>query len=96
MWAVFGLGWVPLGAMLCALSVQSHPDQIPQAASFGAIGGLILGVPMICGLAIANRFFDDSPARFIGGVVFGFAITALVGAVAFAGCMCVLQGTNFH
>lgn len=96
MWAVFGLGWVPVGALICGLSVASHPDQLAPAVSFGAVAGLVLGIPMIGGLALANRFFDDSAARFIGGIVFAVAITALVGGVAFAGCMCMLQGTNFH
>ncbi len=97
MYAVFGLGMVPVGAVICALSASSsHLDEVALATLAGALGGLILGVPLICGLAIAERFFDGSPARFIGGVVFAFASIAGLWGVAFAGCVCVAKAASLR
>ncbi len=92
MWAIFGLGMVPVGAALfCALIGQSRPDQMAQAATFGGIGGLILGLPMLGGLAIASRFYENWLTRLICGVIFGVVIAVGVLGVIFAGCMCALK-----
>ncbi len=92
LFAVFGLGMVPVGALICVLTLPSHPHEMGGAILLGALAGLVLGLPMLGGLAIAVHFFDDSPARFLFGVLFAVAITVVLAGVAFAGCMCVLQG----
>jgi hypothetical protein len=92
LFAVFGLGMVPVGAFICALTLPSHPREMGGAILLGGLGGLILGLPMLGGLAIAVHFFDDSPMRFLFGILFSVAIIAVLAGGVFAGCMCVLQG----
>ncbi len=75
-------------------NMGSYPGQLGPAASSGAICGLILGLPMLGGLALASRFFNDTGARVAMGVVFAFIIMVGLVGVFFAGCICLLSRSH--
>ena len=92
MWGWFGLGLIPVGALLCVTLTHPPHDQLGTAGWVGAICGLVLGLPMLGGLALAARFFNETAARIVMGVVFAVVITVGLSGVLFAGCMCLAEG----
>lgn len=88
-WGLFGLGLVPVGVLIGVASVHPSTNQFGTAALIGAMIGLILGLPMLGGLALAARFFHEIAARVMMGVVFALVITVGLAGVIFAGCMCI-------
>lgn len=91
MWALFGLVLIPLGALICIATAHQSSNQAANAGLLGAVCGLILGVPMLGGLALAARFFHETGARLVMGFVFAVLLTVGLGGVLFAGCMCLMQ-----
>lgn len=70
-----------------------HPEVLLGAA----MGGVLLGLPFIGGLALATRFFSGPISRIIGGLVFGVTVIVACAAALFAGCMCLMKANNgFH
>ena len=96
MWALFGLGLVPVGVLICVVLTHPPANQLGAVSLVGAVGGLLLGLPMLGGLALAARFFHETGARVVMGGVFAVVITVGVAGILFAGCMCLVGGTNMH
>ena len=96
LWLLFAFGLVPVGTLLCAVASHGQPNQIGQAAMIGFIGGLVLGVPMLCGLALAARYHSDTGSRIGMGLFFAFLCAIGFAGVIFAGCMCLMNGAKFN
>ena len=71
-------------------------DQLATTGLIGAICGLLLGLPMLGGLALAARFFHETGARIMMGFAFAVLMTVGLAGILFAGCMCLVGGTNMH
>ncbi len=78
LWAAFGLVPVVVGALILS------------GAHLGtrAVFGLILGAPMLGGLALSASFFDEPLKRIVFGIAFGVVILVGLFAIVCAGCMC--------
>ena len=92
LFALFGLGPILVCVLFCVVSVHGQPEQMGQATMIGFIGGVVFGVPMLCGLALAARFSSGTGARIVGGLFFGVLCVVGFGGVLFAGCMCLTGG----
>ncbi len=92
MWAVCTLGLIPVGALI-GMSTQPATRLIDGALAGGLVG-LVLGLPLCGGLALAARFHSGVASRLFGAVMFGLLILVGLAAVGFAGCMCILANTG--
>ena len=83
-------------ALGCILLVLINSKRAPEASDLlgaaigGAVAGMLVGVCFVGGLAMATRFYAGIVGRLVGGVLLGVALLVGLGAMAFAGCMCVL------
>ena len=97
LWLLFGLGMIPVGAVLSLASFGSNSGSIPQLVLAGAAAGMVCGLPLLGGLALAGRFFSGVGGRILGGLMFTCLLLVGIGAVGFAGCLCLMQGGgSFH
>ena len=96
MWALFGLGPILVCMLFCVFSVHGQASEIGTAAMIGFIGGVVLSVPLLCGLALAARFSSDTGGRIVIGLFFAFLCAVGFGGVIFAGCMCLTSGNTFR
>ena len=96
LWLLFGLGMVPVGAVLCLANFVGNSGSPAQLGLTGALAGLVCGLPLLGGLALASRFFGGTGARIAGGVMFAGLLLVGLGAVGFAGCICLMGTPNFH
>ncbi len=94
MWLLFGLGLIPVGILFCLATASS--GQSSGLAVVGAGLGLILGLPMLGGLALSSRLFHDSGSRIVMGIIFSFIILVGLAGIVFAGCLCVMNGSNIY
>lgn len=92
MWAIFGFGPPVIGALLCTLN--AHGGNVGAQAIGGLMGGIFAAIPLTIGLAIAGRLFHSATGQFIGGIAMSLALLCLLGAVLFAGCMCVVSNNG--
>jgi hypothetical protein len=96
MCALFGLGLVPVGVLVCLIAAKGDSSQYMKEGLAGAACGLILGGPMLGGLALAARLFDGAVARFLCGILFGALIIAGAGGVVFFGCVYLITHSKFN
>ena len=96
MWATFGLGLIPVGAVIGMAVARPPVDQLATTGLVGAVCGLFLGLPMLGGLALAARFFQETGARVMMGFAFAVLMMVGLGGVLFAGCMCLTSGMSMH
>ena len=88
---MFGLGLIPIGAIIGMATARPPVDHLDVTTLIGAVCGLILGIPMLGGLALAARFFRETGARIVMGFVFAVLLTVGLAGVLFAGCMCLMN-----
>ena len=89
-------GWCPSEpscAWRTSWVIRAAPRQLGLTS---ALAGLVCGLPLLGGLALASRFFGGTGARIAGGVMFAGLLLVGLGAVGFAGCICLMGTPNFH
>ncbi len=96
MWAVFGLGMIPVGMVVCLIAAKGDQSQYLSEGLAGGACGLILGLPMLGGLALAVRLFNNQTVRFLCGLLFGVLIMAGAGGVVFTGCVYLITHSKFN
>ena len=96
LWLLFGLGMVPVGAGLCLASFGNNSGGLAQLGLAGALGGLVCGLPLVGGLALAGRFFSGVGGRIVGGLMFACLLLVGLGAVGFAGCICLMGNGSYR
>jgi hypothetical protein len=69
MWILFGFVWSPLAVLIFSPEVDGVVS---------AVWGLLLGLPMLAGLALASRWYDGLLVRGFLAIVIALAGTAAV------------------
>jgi hypothetical protein len=90
MWLLFGLGMIPVGILVSLAGFGGNSGDVPGLVMAGATCGFVCSVPMLGGLALSGRFYRGVGARIGGALLFAALLTVGLGAVCFAGCMCIL------
>ena len=83
LWAAFTLG----PAFVCALAAAWRPGASAGTTLRDGAAGLVAGLLLAGGLALAERFFAGRAARMAGGLVFAGLLAVGGAAVGFAGCI---------
>ena len=102
MWLLFTVGAIVAGSLLGSLAGMSDGGSLKDIAQ-GIGGGAVLGLfcsPVLAGaLALSGRFFEGTGPRIAGTLMFTGLLVVGLGAVFFAGCLCVMGGSagkNFY
>ena len=93
MWLLFTAGPVAAGAVLGLIAGLSDGGRLNSAFQ-GILGGMAFGgfcIPVLLGgMALSGRFFEGTGPRIVGALMFSGLLVVGLGAVFFAGCMCLV------